>query len=139
MPANPLIGTWRLIAWENRSVDGQISYPLGKDALGYLMYNQDGYMCVAIMRPNRVKFATGDLLGGSLAEKVHAAGPLSAIAAKTLQDMGFTNVRYIEGGIEAWKGAGLPTAQSSNSYVRSGACRNVFRGASSVVVGSPAR
>ncbi len=25
MTVNPLIGTWRLIAWENRSADGQIS------------------------------------------------------------------------------------------------------------------
>ena len=73
MTANPLIGTWRLISWENRSVDGQISYPLGQDAVGYIMYNQDGYMCVAIMRPNRAPFAAGDLLSGSIQEKVHAA------------------------------------------------------------------
>ena len=74
MTANPLIGTWRLISWENRSVDGQkISYPLGKDAVGYIMYNEDGYMFVAIMRPNREKFTVGDLLGGSTEEKVQAA------------------------------------------------------------------
>lgn len=36
-------------------------------------------------------------------------GPLSAIAAKNLQDMGFTNVRYLEGGIAGWKEAGLLT------------------------------
>jgi rhodanese-related sulfurtransferase len=41
-------------------------------------------------------------------------GPLGAIAAKTLQDMGFTNVSYMEGGIEAWKAAGFPTEQSKN-------------------------
>ncbi len=74
MTSNPLIGTWRLISWENRSVDGQkISYPLGKDAVGYIMYNEDGYMFVAIMRPNREKFTVGDLLGGSTEEKVQAA------------------------------------------------------------------
>jgi len=55
-------------------VDGQkISYPLGRDAVGYIMYNQDGYMFVAIMRPNREKFAAGDLLSGSTEEKAHAA------------------------------------------------------------------
>jgi len=71
---NPLIGTWRLISWENRSLDGQkISYPLGKDAAGYIMYNLDGYMSVAISRPNRVNFAAGDLLGGSIEEKAQAA------------------------------------------------------------------
>ena len=73
MESNPLIGTWRLISWENRSVDGQkISYPLGKDAVGYIMYNEGGYMFVAIMRPNRVRFAAGDLLGGSTEEKTQA-------------------------------------------------------------------
>jgi rhodanese-related sulfurtransferase len=36
-------------------------------------------------------------------------GPLSAIAAKNLQDMGFANVSYLEGGIQGWKQAGLPT------------------------------
>ena len=74
MTTNPLIGTWRLISWETRSVDSQkISYPLGKDAVGYIMYNEGGYMFVAIMRPNRVRFAAGDLLGGSTEEKVQAA------------------------------------------------------------------
>ncbi len=73
MTSNPLIGTWRLISWENRSVAGQVSYPLGKDAVGYIMYNPDGYMYVAIMRPHRVKFTAGDLLGGSPEEKVQAA------------------------------------------------------------------
>jgi hypothetical protein len=74
MTSNPLIGTWRLISWENRSVDGQkITYPLGKDAVGYIMYNEDGYMFVAISRPNREKFTVGDLLGGSTEEKVQAA------------------------------------------------------------------
>ncbi len=64
MTSNPLIGTWRLISWETRSVDGQkITYPLGKDAVGYIMYNADGYMFVAISRPSREKFSVGDLLG----------------------------------------------------------------------------
>lgn len=37
------------------------------------------------------------------------AGMMSAIGAKVLKDMGFTNVRYMEGGMDAWKEAGLPT------------------------------
>ena len=36
-------------------------------------------------------------------------GPLGAISAKNLRDMGFTNVTYLDGGIAAWKEAGLPT------------------------------
>ena len=36
------------------------------------------------------------------------AGWRSALAAKTLQDMGMTNVAHIEGGYEAWVNAGAP-------------------------------
>ena len=36
-------------------------------------------------------------------------GPNGAIGAKILKDMGFTNVSYLDGGMEAWKTAGLPT------------------------------
>jgi len=42
-------------------------------------------------------------------------GPLSAIAAKNLKDMGFANVRYLEGGIQGWKQAGLETEPYGNA------------------------
>lgn len=38
-----------------------------------------------------------------------AAGGQAALGAKTLKDMGFTNVRYVEGGTRGWVEAGLPT------------------------------
>lgn len=38
------------------------------------------------------------------------AGPMSAIGAKTLKDMGFENVAYVAGGTQAWQEAGFPTA-----------------------------
>ena len=37
------------------------------------------------------------------------AGWRSALAAKTLQDMGMTNVAHIDGGYTAWVAAGAPT------------------------------
>lgn len=40
-----------------------------------------------------------------------ALGGQAALAAKTLKDMGFTNVRFIEGGFKGWSEAGLPTEQ----------------------------
>jgi rhodanese-related sulfurtransferase len=36
-------------------------------------------------------------------------GMNAARGAKLLKDMGFTNVSYMDGGMEAWKTAGLPT------------------------------
>ncbi len=73
MIRDALVGTWKLVLWENRSADGQITYPLGKDAEGLIMYGDDGYMFVAIMRARRAPFGAGDLLGGSAEEKARAA------------------------------------------------------------------
>jgi rhodanese-related sulfurtransferase len=41
-------------------------------------------------------------------------GPMSAMAAKSLKDMGFENVAYLDGGAQAWKDAGLPTQAPSD-------------------------
>ena len=38
-----------------------------------------------------------------------AGGGRSALATATLKQMGYDNVAHLEGGIKAWKGAGLPT------------------------------
>lgn len=73
MESNPLLGTWRLQSWENRSVeDDEVSYPLGRNADGYITYNTDGYMFVAIMSPHRISFAGGDLLHGTPEEEAEA-------------------------------------------------------------------
>ncbi|MBL8330201.1 MAG: rhodanese-like domain-containing protein [Rubrivivax sp.] len=40
-----------------------------------------------------------------------AAGWRSALAARTLQEMGFEDVSHIEGGFSAWKAAGAPVAE----------------------------
>ncbi len=37
------------------------------------------------------------------------SGGRSALAAESLQKMGYKNVRSMAGGFKAWKGAGLPT------------------------------
>ncbi len=39
-----------------------------------------------------------------------AAGWRSALAAKTLQEMGFADVSHVDGGFTAWKAAGAPVA-----------------------------
>ena len=39
------------------------------------------------------------------------SGPMGALGGKLLKDMGFTNVQILEGGVRAWKDAGLPIEQ----------------------------
>ncbi len=41
-------------------------------------------------------------------------GPLSAIGAQTLQDMGFTDVSYVVGGRAAWAEAGYPLVEPTD-------------------------
>lgn len=40
-----------------------------------------------------------------------ASGGRSALAAKTLKEMGYKNVAHIDGGMKAWNEAGLPVVQ----------------------------
>jgi hypothetical protein len=68
-----LVGSWKLVSLESRDANGNIVYPWGKDTLGYLMYNEDGYVSVSIMSSSRPKFSSGDIKGGTAEEKVTAA------------------------------------------------------------------
>jgi hypothetical protein len=70
--SNPLLGAWRLVSCETRAQDGAIDYPLGRDAVGLLIYTDDGHMSVSIARAGRRPFAAGDLLGGTGDEKASA-------------------------------------------------------------------
>ncbi len=43
-----------------------------------------------------------------------ASGGRSALAAKTLQEMGYTNVAHMDGGIKAWQESGRPTEPAND-------------------------
>ena len=81
MPAE-VVGTWRLKRWETRAADGRVSYPLGPDAIGYLIYTACGHMSVAMMRAERPSFADADLLGGKTEERATAASGYVAYSGR---------------------------------------------------------
>ena len=70
---NPLVGTWRLVSFEVRGQDGEALYPLGDNPVGYLMYGQEGYMQVSMMKANRPRINAETLLLASTEEKAEAA------------------------------------------------------------------
>jgi hypothetical protein len=76
-----LVGAWRLLSWENQAADGQVTYPMGADALGYLLYTADGRFSVTISRANRTRFTAGDLLSGTTDEQARAMRGLSPMRA----------------------------------------------------------
>jgi len=73
------IGTWKLVSYELRS-DGQVTYPLGRDAVGYLMYNNDGYMSAALMASKRRRFV--DMMEATTEEIEAAADTYIAYCGK---------------------------------------------------------
>lgn len=70
MEAVDLVGTWRLVSWENTSRDG-VSYPMGTDPVGYLSYDPGGRMSVQVMRRRRGELA-GDAVGTASADRLRA-------------------------------------------------------------------
>ena len=94
MTADPLMGTWRMISWENRTADGRISYPIGTDPLGYITYSADGYVFVAIMRPNRRKQRRRSAAGDAQ-EKAHAAETFVSYCG-TYEFRGETVIHHVE-------------------------------------------
>jgi Lipocalin-like domain len=77
-----LVGAWRLVSWENQAADGQVTHPMGADALGYVIYTDDGRFSVTISRAGRAGFAAGDLLGGATEEKAQAMESFVAYAGR---------------------------------------------------------
>lgn len=67
--AGDLVGTWLLVSWETRYEDGRRIYPMGEDALGFLVYSDDGYIAATLSRRNRSPFRTGEMLTADVAEK----------------------------------------------------------------------
>jgi hypothetical protein len=67
-----LSGVWSLVAWRRIAGDGTITYPLGDDASGTLMYSASGRMAVQLTAANRPQLQTGDPLGGTESERAAA-------------------------------------------------------------------
>jgi hypothetical protein len=67
-----LAGVWRLVAWRRIAGDGTVSYPLGDNATGMLVYTTDGRMAVQLTAADRARLKTDDPLGGDVHERAKA-------------------------------------------------------------------
>jgi hypothetical protein len=63
---NGVLGTLELVSYtEGDNHGGPVTYPLGPDALGLIMYTGDGYMSAQIMRPDRPAYDRPETGGGT--------------------------------------------------------------------------
>jgi hypothetical protein len=82
-----IVGTWKLVSWENRNAAGERDFPMGDDANGYIGYTADGHMFVQITARGRTPYADGDPLGGTAEERSAAITSLIAYCGRyTLYD-----------------------------------------------------
>ena len=90
MSTDPLVGTWRLVSFEVRDAEGRVTYPLGRDAAGFITYTPDGHMAVPFGRTGRAHLAEGDWGPRQMprsrrrpATTSRTAAPTSSVAARS--------------------------------------------------------
>lgn len=64
----PVVGTWRLLAFERHAPSGEVTTPFGPSPLGSLVYTAGGRVSVHLLQPGRPAFAAGTFRSGSDAE-----------------------------------------------------------------------
>ena len=77
-----LVGAWRLASFHLATLDGDVTYPFGKDAVGYYLFSASGYMSVMVAAANRAPFATGDVMSATVEERARAAEAFIAYTGK---------------------------------------------------------
>jgi hypothetical protein len=65
-------GVWRLVAWRRIEEGGDVTYPLGEDASGLLIYTADFRMAVQMVAAGRPAIASDDALGGDIEQRAAA-------------------------------------------------------------------
>lgn len=95
LASNPLIGTWRLLSYEQRDSSGDISRPFGENPAGYLFYGADGYMSVSIMPMGRPNFLSTKIGAGTTEEKIAAFDTYTSYCG-TYEIKGDTVTHHIE-------------------------------------------
>ncbi len=85
MKAEDVIGTWQLTSYQLKDNFGNLVFPFGEHAQGFLIYNKSGYVTAQIMKPGREKYDGKSLFDGNdkvLAES--ARGYISYVARYTV-------------------------------------------------------
>jgi len=67
-----IVGTWKLQTWRRVVDNGEVTYPLGEDATGVLIYTENRTMAVQMVAAQRPSIATEDALGGDPLQRAAA-------------------------------------------------------------------
>lgn len=65
-----LVGTWRLVSFEDHPDQGPVEFPFGSSPKGLLIYDATGHMSIQIMKTPHPKVASGDEGNATPEEKI---------------------------------------------------------------------
>ncbi len=100
MGREQFIGTWKLVSSEIRLSDGQLTYPLGTDAVGRITYDTAGHMLCQLVRLDRPAFASGDQWGGTPEEtKAAFQGCIAYFGTYEVNEQEGTVIHHVEGSL----------------------------------------
>jgi hypothetical protein len=68
--ASGIVGTWRLVSYEDRPDQGPTLFPYGASPKGMLIYDATGHMAIQVMKVPHPKVASGDEEKVTAEEKV---------------------------------------------------------------------
>lgn len=95
---NKFIGIWRFVRCAEMQTNGDVLYPWGEDAIGYIIYMPEDIMAVQIMRQNRKAFNVDNFMLAP-AEECHALPKdyNAYFGSYTLDEPKNTIVHHIQG------------------------------------------
>jgi hypothetical protein len=105
-----LLGNWRLVAWRRIAADGTVTFPLGPDASGVLVYGQGNRMCVVMTAARRPAIDGDDPLGGEVEERAGGYSTCLAYAGTYERDDDTVVHRIEESLFPNWSGTTQPRA-----------------------------
>jgi hypothetical protein len=92
-----LVGSWQLISWEERSADA-VNHPLGPDAVGQIIYTEDGRMSAQLMCRGVERFASEDWRQATTEEKSRGwSGYFAYFGTYSIDLQQRTVVHHVEG------------------------------------------
>jgi len=100
MDNNPIVGAWKLVAFEFHRDDGSVIYPFGAEARGSVIYTESGRFSGQLMRIDRPRFAIPDQMQGTSEEiEANYKGSISYFGTYEVDREKKEIKHYVEGSI----------------------------------------
>ena len=81
-----LVGAWEVVSYRLVAEDQSVTYPLGREASGFIIYTPDGYMSAQLMGAGRAAYVSGNPNAGTMAEMAAAAAGYIAYSGPFMVD-----------------------------------------------------